>query len=208
MKFLVWLYGKIANGRIRGLIKRIILKYDGGIMYSNTIRTIYKKYHGIDIGYGTYGGCFSLSNIRPNIKIGRYCSIASRIDLLRANHPATDFTTHPIAHRTLFNYKLKSDRFHWSELIIGNDVWIGQNVVILPSCRFIGNGAIIGAGSIVTKDVAPYTIVAGNPAKKIKMRFSPETIQKLEESRWWELDKDDLIKKQELLEDIVNEKRP
>lgn len=206
MELLSWLYGKVRNRRGQELIKNFIVKYEGGISYSNTIRLIYKKYHGIDIGYGTYGGCFDLNNIRPNIKIGRYCSIASRVDLLRANHPVADFTTNPIAHRVLFNNKLKKDRFHWNELIVGNDVWIGQNVVVLPNCKFIGNGAIIGAGSIVTKDVPPYTIVAGNPVKKIRMRFSEKTIAKLEESKWWELDKQELIEKQELFMSLVNEK--
>lgn len=204
MKLLFWLYGKIKIKKFRGLIKTIIIKYEDGIAYSNTLRQIYKIYHGVDIGYGTYGGCFNLSNIRPNIKIGRYCSIASRIDLLRANHPMADFTTHPIAHRVLYNRDLNEDRFCWNELSIGNDVWIGQNVVILPNCRFIGNGAIIGAGSIVTKDVLPYAIVAGNPAQVIKMRFSADIIEQLEESKWWEMNKEELIKNHERLQAIVN----
>lgn len=206
MKLLLWLYGKISSRKVRGLIESLIVKREGGFAYSSTIRMIYKRYHGIVIGYGTYGGCFNLSNIRPNIKIGRYCSIAPRVDFLRANHPITDFTTHPIGHRILFNNKLREDRFHWSELIIGNDVWIGQNVVILPTCNFIGDGVVIVAGSIVTKDVPSYAIVAGNPAKFIRMRFSEEVIVKLEESKWWNMDKEELIDNQELLQNIVNEK--
>lgn len=182
MKLLLWLYGKVDNRKVRGLIRSLIVRYEDGIAYSSTIRMIYKKYHEIDIGYGTYGGCFNLSNIRPNIRIGNYCSIASRIDLLRANHPTTDFTTHPIAHRKLFNDKLQEDRFHWNKLIIGNDVWIGQNVVVLPTCNFIGNGVVIGAGSIVTKDVPAYSIVVGNPAKLIRMRFDSNVMEQLEAS--------------------------
>jgi len=202
-KFLVLLYGIVHSDRLRGLIRSLIVKHEGGILYSTTIRSIYKKYHDIDIGYGTYGGCFILSNIRPNIRIGNYCSIATRIDLLRANHPITDFTTHPIAHRKMFNNKLQKDRFHWNELNIGNDVWIGQNVIVLPTCSFIGNGAVIGAGSIVTKDVPAYSIVVGNPARVIKKRFSNEIIKKLEETQWWNWDKESLIKNIEKLERIV-----
>ena len=206
MKFLFWFYGKIYIKKVRGIIRRIIIKCEDGIAFSITIRKIYKEYHGIDIGYGTYGGCFNFSNIRPNITIGNYCSIASRIDLLRANHPVDDFTTHPIAHRKLFNYRLHKDRFKWNKLIIGNDVWIGQNVVVLPTCNNIGNGAIIGAGSIVTKDVIPYSIVAGNPARLIRMRFPDEVIEKLESTKWWLWDKDTLIKNIDNLQGIVRGK--
>jgi acetyltransferase-like isoleucine patch superfamily enzyme len=200
---LISIYGNCKNKYIRGLIKRIILKREGGFFYSHTIRKIYKDYHNIEIGYGTYGGCFNTSNIRPNITIGNYCSIASKVDFLRANHPLNDFTMHPIGHRSSFNPKLKEDRFEWNRLTIGNDVWIGQNAVILPSCSKIGNGAVIGAGSIVTKDVPAYMVVAGSPAKKIKMRFTPEVIEDLEKSEWWKMDKNELIKNRESLQNIV-----
>ena len=75
---------------------------------------------------------------------------------------------------------------------IGNDVWVGHNVVILPGCKKVGNGAVIGAGSIVTHDVPPYSIVAGNPAKVINMRFNDETIERLESSKWWEMSANEL----------------
>lgn len=71
---------------------------------------------------------------------------------------------------------------------IGHDVWIGRNAILLPKVHNIGNGAIIGAGAVVTHDVEPYSIVAGNPAKIIKYRFSKSQIEKLESSEWWLLD--------------------
>ncbi len=77
-------------------------------------------------------------------------------------------------------------------LIIEDDVWIGHNTVVLPGCKLIGRGAIIGAGSIVTKDVAAYSIVAGNPGRTLRARFDPELIAALEASRWWTLDLPDL----------------
>ena len=194
MSLLMFLY-RIPDRRVRALIRRIVTILDGGFLYSRTLREIYLKYHGVQIGYGTYGGCFALGNIRPNIEIGRYCSIAPRVDFLRANHPLDDPTMHPIAHRVDFNPSLKRDRFNWTKLKIGNDVWIGQNAVVLPSCRNIGNGAVIGAGSIVTKDVPAYTVVAGNPARTIKMRFDLETRHRLEDSNWWELDQNELIER-------------
>jgi acetyltransferase-like isoleucine patch superfamily enzyme len=70
------------------------------------------------------------------------------------------------------------------DIIIEDDVWIGVNAVILGDVK-IGRGAVVGAGSIVTKNIPPYAIVAGNPAKVIKQRFTPEQIEKLENSQWW-----------------------
>ena len=78
--------------------------------------------------------------------------------------------------------------------VIGNDVWIGQNVIILPSVSVIGNGAVIGAGSIVTKNVPPFAIVAGNPAKIMKYRFSDDIINRIEQSAWWDKSIEDLKK--------------
>lgn len=76
-------------------------------------------------------------------------------------------------------------------------------MVILPGCSNIGNGAVIGAGSIVTKDVPAYSIVVGNPAKVIRMRFKEEIIEKLEVTQWWLWDKETLIKNIDKLERIV-----
>lgn len=70
---------------------------------------------------------------------------------------------------------------------IGNDVWIGANVLLKTGIT-VGNGAVIGMGSVVTHDVPPYAIVAGNPARVIQMRFSPEIIQRMEDSQWWDRD--------------------
>ena len=70
-------------------------------------------------------------------------------------------------------------------MTIGHDVWIGRAAIVLPG-RSIGNGAIVGAGAVVTKDVAPYTIVAGNPAKPIRRRFSEATAERLDRLAWWD----------------------
>ena len=75
------------------------------------------------------------------------------------------------------------------DTVIGNDVWIGKNAVILPGVH-IGDGAIIGANSVVGSDVEPYTIVAGNPAKSIRKRFDDELIDLLEKFKWWDMDID------------------
>lgn len=75
------------------------------------------------------------------------------------------------------------------DTIIGNDVWIGMDTVIMPGIK-IGDGAIVAAKSVITKDVEPYTIVGGNPEKKLKTRFSKEIINELLEIKWWDLDID------------------
>ena len=80
-----------------------------------------------------------------------------------------------------------------NELKVGNDCWIGCGVIITSSCHEIGNGAVIGAGSIVTKDVEPYTIVAGNPARILKWRFDKTTIALLEKSQWYNLTPEELL---------------
>lgn len=72
-------------------------------------------------------------------------------------------------------------------IIVGNDVWIGANVVLLPGV-YIGNGAIIAAGAVVTHDIEPYSIVGGVPAKKIRYRFEHDVIEKLQEIQWWNWD--------------------
>ncbi|MFA6012030.1 MAG: CatB-related O-acetyltransferase [Desulfobacteraceae bacterium] len=72
------------------------------------------------------------------------------------------------------------------ELVIGHDVWLGANTIICPGCHRIGNGAVAGAGSVITKDVPDYAIVGGNPAKIIKMRFHDSVITKLLETSWWQ----------------------
>jgi virginiamycin A acetyltransferase len=198
----------IVPSRFKGFIKRMILNSEGGQMYSNTIRQIYEKKHKIKIGYGSYGGCFSVKNIPAGVTFGNYCSIAPNIKIFRANHPKNNFTSHPILYNPAAGYVTK-DALKRPPLHIGNDVWIGEWAIILPNVTSIGNGAIIGAGSVVTKNVDSYTIVAGNPAKVIGKRFDDRVIKKIEESQWWLSTKEELINKiknyQQLVEMNENE---
>lgn len=110
---------------------------------------------------------------------------------LAANHPYNRFSMSPYFYNKLFGFDVEDvDRFG---LTIGHDVWIGARTIITCSCSSIGNGAVIGAGSVVTKDVPPYSIVAGVPAKIIKNRFDKKTMSLLEKSRWFELSPEQLI---------------
>jgi acetyltransferase-like isoleucine patch superfamily enzyme len=188
----------------RKRIFRKIIHLEGGQMYSSFIREVFMKKHNIQVGYGSYGGCFDKQNVNDSVVFGNYCSIAKNFKIFRANHPKDTFTTHPLLYNPIAGY-VKKDKLDRPKLFVGNDVWIGENVIILPSVKTIGNGAILGAGAIVTKDVEPYSIVVGNPSKPIGKRFNDSTIIRLEETRWWELDKDTLIKKMDYLKQLINE---
>lgn len=189
--------------KIRGILIKFILKNEDGPMYSTTIRAIYKREYDIEIGYGTYGGCFNTSSIPFGVVFGNYCSIANNIRIFRANHPKETFTSHPILYNPVAGYVLE-DKLDRPGLHIGNDVWIGEWTIILPNVRTIGNGVIIGAGSIVTKDVEPYAIVVGNPAKQISKRFSDDQIEEIESSGWYLMKKEELIHHIDRLNKIVS----
>jgi len=112
------------------------------------------------------------------VEIGNYCSIARDLVLLLSMaHNYKYITTSP---------SLFYPHEYYGDIVIGNDVWIGERVIIKGGVK-IEDGAVVGAGSVVTKDVDPYTIVAGNPAKPIKKRFNDGVIEMLLKLRWWDL---------------------
>ncbi|WP_044639852.1 streptogramin A O-acetyltransferase Vat(I) [Risungbinella massiliensis] len=127
--------------------------------------------------------------IGTKLIIGKFCSIAPEVRFLMdgGNH-RMDGSTFPfnifgngweVHTPSLKDLPIKGDS------IVGNDVWIGRRATIMPGVR-IGDGAIIGAEAVVVKDVEPYTIVGGNPAREIQKRFSPEIIQELLDIQWWD----------------------
>ena len=126
---------------------------------------------------------------RDKLIIGKFCQIAAGVEFMMndANHPMNAVSTFPFY--TLEGWDSEApkteDMPYKGDTVIGNDVWIGQNALILPGVH-IGDGAIIGANSVVGSTVAPYTIVAGNPAKIIRKRFDEELIDLMEKFRWWE----------------------
>ncbi len=121
--------------------------------------------------------------------IGKFCQIASGVEFVMngANHQMNAVSTFPFYTLEGWNMNApdKSDMPFKGDTVIGNDVWIGQNAVILPGVH-IGDGAIIGANSVVGCDVEPYTIVVGNPAKKLRKRFDDELIELLLSFKWWD----------------------
>lgn len=123
--------------------------------------------------------------------IGKFCSIACGATFIfnSANHRQSALSTYtfPLFYEEwqLDKQEVTSAWDNKGDIIIGNDVWIGYEATILSGVR-IGDGAIIGARALVTKDVPPYTVVGGVPAKELKQRFDPSTIQKLQQLQWWD----------------------
>ncbi len=149
-----------------------------------------KKYIIGDYTYGKPAVIFESNE--TNLFIGKFCSFASGVTIfLGGNHRPDWISTYPFnsipnSDFEAYNY-IEGHPASKGNVVIGNDVWIGLNTTILSGIS-IGDGAIIGAESLVTKNVGPYEIWGGNPAKFIKKRFDDDTIQKLLEIKWWDWD--------------------
>ena len=149
------------------------------------------------VGFATYISAYC---ILPKTKIGKYCSVGSNVKIIAGNHPTSKYiSTHPIFysnkeysglsfdHSNVFQEYSYTDASEKFLCEIGNDVWIGEDAKIINGVT-IGDGAIIAAGAIVSKNVPPYAIVGGVPAKVIRYRFTEEDIAYLLELKWWNKD--------------------
>ncbi len=144
------------------------------------------KMNNVSIGEFTYGkpSIYTWTN-NYNVKIGKFCSIAEGVKILvDGNHRPDWISTYPFGEVLHDVEKNPGHPIGKGDMEIGNDVWIGMDAMILSGVS-IGNGAVIAAGSVVTKNVLPYEIVGGNPAKSIKFRFTDEQIKSLEKIAWW-----------------------
>ncbi|CQR44685.1 MAG: CatB-related O-acetyltransferase [Thiomonas arsenitoxydans] len=147
----------------------------------------------ISIGRFTYG-FENLSIMQWNegaaLKIGAFCSLASKVTIfLGGNHRTDWITTYPFGHIFQDELGCRNILGHPStkgDVIIGNDVWIGSGATIMSGLN-IGDGAVLSANACVVKDVPPYHIVGGNPAKSVKQRFDDEIIELLLRLKWWDL---------------------
>lgn len=182
--------------KCKAIVKRNIA-FSSRVEYSN-ISSKAKVWGHCKLFYAIVG---DYSYIGPNTRlihtqVGKFCSIARDCAIGMGNHSLDYLST-----SSIFTAKKNGVGISWTdhnscdefkELYIGNDVWIGQRAMVMGGVR-IGNGAVVGAGAVVTKDVPPYAIVGGVPAKILRYRFTDEVIEKLEASQWWMLD-DDVLK--------------
>ena len=137
------------------------------------------------------------------LMIGKFCAIGAGIEFIMngANHRMQSITTYPF---NIFQNGWEKCTPSLSELpfkgdtVVGNDVWIGQNVTVLPGVH-IGDGAIIGANSVVSDDIPPYAVAAGNPCRVKKMRFDKETVEVLLSLKWWDWSADKIFQNLHLL---------
>jgi len=157
----------------------------------------------VEIGRNTYGNIYVLKhNDKMKLFIGNYCSIAPNVCfILESEHNIHNLSTYPFRSKIL---GLGKEAGSNGDILIGDDVWIGYGSVILSGCK-IGQGAIVAAGSIVTKDVPPYAIVGGNPAKIIRYRFSTEVISRLMDFDFSTIDKDFVERNEKKLYSTVEE---
>ena len=139
-----------------------------------------------------------------NVSIGCFCSIGGNCVIGGLGHPIDWVSSSPVFHegKNVMRKNFSNHRFETSKkTTIENDVWIGSNCLIKSGVT-IGDGAIIGMGSVVTKDVEPYSIVGGNPAKLIRKRFTNEVIEKLKELKWWNFEEEKIFLLAQTFNDI------
>ena len=146
----------------------------------------------LEVAMGDYSYVVNDSQI-AYATIGKFCSIAAMTRINPGNHPMQRATQAHFTYRASAYFPGEADEasfFEWRRqhhVTFGHDVWIGHGAIVLPG-RNVGTGAVVAAGAVVTKDVAPYTIVAGNPARVIRRRFSESIADRLVALAWWDWD--------------------
>ncbi len=183
---LIRLYARLRGpgaASLRRLIARLLTALEGGQLRSSSLRQVMASVHGVNVGAHSYG-CFDPVRFPPGTRIGRYVSVGPHVAAYRRNHPMDRLSLHPYFYRPVLGARDGAD-VDTAPLDIDAGSWLGANVIILPGCRRIGRGAVVAAGAVLTRDVPDYAIVGGNPARRIRYRFSPEAIAAADATRWW-----------------------
>ncbi len=139
-------------------------------------------------------------------EIGRFCAISWDCTINAISHSHENLTVSAFPYVPYVGEFVETRNQTYKKVVIGNDVWIGANSVIMPGVT-IGDGAVVGAGAVVTKDVPPYAIVVGVPAKVVKYRFSEDFIKQLLDIKWWELDREVIKNNIHLFQGALDERK-
>ncbi len=168
---------------LKDFIFRILIR-------TNSLQRRNPNYH---IGNHTYGNPRIYSwGEGATLKVGSYCSIAANVKIFLGGEHRLDWvTTYPFSDLNPKYKHIKGHPTSKGDVNIGNDVWIGTEAIIMSGVN-IGDGAVIAARAVVTKNVQPYSICGGNPARFIKNRFDEETINELLRIRWWDMSQDQI----------------
>ncbi len=196
--FLLWLRRRLAEQRLRRRFPTAVIHVGASADSQSKLGRNAVLFRNAALCNSNLGG-FSYvqaGSTINNTDVGPYCAIAADVTVGLAAHPTSLVSMSPVFYdneQPLPEFFVKAPLFEAAvpRSVIGADVWIGQGVLVKAGVT-IGVGAVVGAGAVVTKNVAPYTIVAGNPCREIRRRFAPDLCERLIESRWWELDEDTL----------------
>lgn len=144
-------------------------------------------HHSLKMGAHSYGvrhETVQFSTGREELIVGKYCSIAAGVRVVFGEHPLARVSTFPL--RTLLTPNgANQDAFEKGPVVVGSDVWVGTDALIMSGVT-LGHGCVVAAGAVVTKDVPPYAVVGGVPARFIKFRFTPQQIEQLLSIAWWD----------------------
>ena len=158
-----------AQRRVLALIANL----EGGQYFSASLRDVLRVHHGVEVGPYTYGSLLEPGMADRGTVIGPYVSIGPNVRRIGASHPVDALSMHPFWFNETLGFVDSSSDVPRGGCSIGPDVWIGANATILPGCRRIGIGAVIGAGSIVTSDIPDFAIAVGVPARVVRFRLEP-----------------------------------
>lgn len=171
----------VALSRRRALplwLVKLLTRSEKGQLTSRSLRVYLAQRCGVTVGSYSYGSLLDPGMSDRGLTIGRYVSIGPNVRRFGAAHPVSRLSMHPFWYNPALRIVGRSGDVDRAECVIEHESWIGANVTILPACRRIGIGAVIGAGTVVTKDVPDFAIVVGNPGRVMQERLTP-AIRKL-----------------------------